>query len=140
MIITPESTTRELVIESSSESRMIQVPECTQSHGGCSGNSGSNNNGGLVVIGGLERERGGGGTFGLCEKKVVSSPTSNSVVYSSNQVQNHHHHHDQFGSGVKDIVVTSNNDKFHLQPSTDKSSTQLKKDEDLNLGKCSRNQ
>lgn len=127
MIITPESTTRELVIESSSESKMIQVPECTQSHGGCSGNSGSNH-GGLVVVGGLERERVvvvSGSAPGLCEKKVITSQAS--FV--------HHNHHDAYN--VKDIVVTSNHhDKFH-QPSTDKLSTttQLKKDEDLNLGK-----
>lgn len=120
MIITPESTTRELVIESSSESRMIQVPECTQSHGGS--NSGSTN-GGHTTAGGLERERIVIGTGGLCEKKVITSPASSFV-----------HHHEAYN--VKDIVVTSNNhDKFYQQPSADKLSTQLKKDEDLNLGK-----
>lgn len=94
MIISPESTTRELVIESSSESRMIQVPECTQSHGG----------------------------FSLCEKKsVFHSPSSN------------HHHHPIVNSDY-------NNHKEEKLSSSDKlSSSQItKKDEDLNLGKCSK--
>lgn len=113
MIISPESTTRELVIESSNESRMIQVPECTQSHGGFTS---------------------------FCEKK--QNTQSVSFVNSNHHSPNHNIHHHEFNNISNNQVILStkeisSNEKLTSSDNM-KISSQMKKDEDLNLGKCSK--